>query len=142
MEVRKALENDFDRIYDLICELEGQKMNYDAYKGAYKMNINSLGVHYLVIESEGSILGFGSLHIQHLLHHVGKVGEIQELIISTNFQSQGLGAKLIDAFREIARQKHCVLLEVSCSVDKEDAHRFYEKNHFVKTHYKFTMELE
>lgn len=142
MEVRRALESDFDRIYDLVCELEGQKMDYDSYKGAYKMNINSLGVQYLVIESEGLILGFGSLHIQHLLHHVGKVAEIQELIISTHYQSQGLGAKLINAFREIAMQKRCVLLEVSCSLDREDAHRFYEKNYFEKTHYKFTMDLK
>ncbi len=142
MEVRKALESDFDRIYDLVCELEGQEVDYAAYKKAYKMNINSLGVNYLVIESEGMILGFGSLHIQHLLHHVGKVAEIQELIISTNYQSKGLGAKLIETFRLIALQKNCVLLEVSCNIDREDANRFYEKTSFEKTHYKFTMTLE
>ena len=50
---------------------------------------------YYVAESDGDIVGFGSLHIELLLHHAGLAGEIQELVVHETVRSKGIGVELV-----------------------------------------------
>jgi N-acetylglutamate synthase-like GNAT family acetyltransferase len=79
--IRLAVESDERSVYDLITTLMGFPLDREAFHDVFVRNLHSESVLYYVAESEGAIVGFGSLHIEPQLHHVGLVGEIQELVM-------------------------------------------------------------
>ncbi|WP_020613669.1 GNAT family N-acetyltransferase [Sediminispirochaeta bajacaliforniensis] len=138
---REARHDDLDNIWRMICELENYELNRSTFSKLFSSNIENSNVFYLVAEDENVVIGFASLHIQQLLHHNGKVGEIQELYINNNKRGKGYGGLILDTLKGIAHEKGCILLEVSCNVKRKKTHSFYEKEGMVKSHYKFTYKL-
>lgn len=130
-----------DAVYDLICELEGKTFHREEFRAIYLVNLANRRIRYRLAVKENRIIGFGSLHIQDLLHHCGRVGEIQELVVAPEFRNSGTGAMILGDLRTIADENGCVLLEVSCNRNRTDAQRFYETNNLAKTHYKFTGDI-
>jgi len=144
VEIVKANINHLEAIYTLICELENKNLNKNDFSQIYRDNINNDNIFYLIaVEASdiSDIIGFASLHIQKLLHHCGKVGEIQEIIIAKNQQGSGVGTALFNRIKEIAVINNCTLLEVCCNKIREKSHKFYLKQGMAQSHYKFVLDL-
>jgi PhnO protein len=139
--IRKATLNDLESIYQLLNHLEQSTLSRTAFEQIFEKNITDESVFYFVHEFGNHIIGFVSLHIQHLLHHTGKVGEIQELVVKDEWQGKSIGKNLLLIVKETAKAQGCVNLEVTCHQKRLKAHQFYEKVGMKKTHYKFVMNL-
>ena len=139
--IRNAASSDIDDIYRLVCDLERKKFDFDEFAFIFEYNSLKRNIFYKVIEIDGMVIGFISLHIQYLLHHCGKVAEIQELIIDEEYRGLNMGKKVIDDIRNIAIKEKCYSLEVSCGFPRERAHRFYQTNGFTRSHFNFTCKL-
>ncbi len=135
--IRPATEGDSDTIYAFLCELETQTLDAAAFQTVFRHNLATPDVHYLVAEWAGNVIGFVSCHVQYLLHHVGRVGEIQELFVVASYRNQRVGRRLMDVLDALARQQGLVNLEVTTNRVRIDTHRFYEGLGFAPTHYKF-----
>jgi Acetyltransferases len=142
MGIRPAREDDAEKVYELICELEHTKLNDKDFKKTYAHNLHTPDIFYWVYEDQGKLLGFVSLHIQTLLHHCSKVGEIQELIVTGAEQGKNIGRELLGCARETAKANGCTLLEVCCNRQRTSAHGFYEACGMSRTHFKFTYYLD
>lgn len=143
--IRKAEPEDIDAVYGLICELEqraGNPSDFSAFTAVYHKNIVDRSILYLVAMDGGSPVGFGSLHIQLLLHHVAPVAEVQELVVKAGYRGSGVGHALIDALEGEAKARGCVLLEVCCNQKREASNAFYGRVGFLKSHYKHTKALQ
>ena len=140
IEIRKASAQDALLVHKLICELENYTLDKDVFNENFRQNLNSSRVHYLVAIINNEIIGFVSCHGQLLLHHEGIVYEIQEIVVSNEHRSKGIGKKLLHVLEEIISKEDYKLLEVACNMKRKDAHRFYLANGFDQTHYKFTKE--
>lgn len=135
--IRPAAERDGNTVYAFLCELENQTLNATAFRAVFRHNLAAPVVHYLVAESGGMVIGFVSCHVQHLLHHVGPVGEIQELFVQEAYRNQRVGRQLMAALDALAREQNLINLEVTTNRVRIDTHRFYEQLGFAPTHYKF-----
>lgn len=93
-------------------------------------------IHYLVAERDDTVVGFVSCHVQYLLHHTGKVGEIQELYVKPDLRNQRIGSRLLAALDALAHREDFVQLEVTTNQTRTDTVRFYEREHFSCTHFK------
>ena len=143
MVFRYAIKNDLKKIYTLICELEKSILNFEDFNRAYIDNLQDKNIYYMVAEDEEKeIVGFISLHIQKLLHHVGNIGEIQELIVLDKARRVGIGKELLKQAKKLAIEKGCIQLEVCCNTKREESHLFYISQKLKKTHYKFTYDLQ
>lgn len=140
MDLRNATLNDLQGVYNLICELEEKEMPYEEFRNIYSQNVKCKNVHYLVVEDEQQVIGFGSIHIQSLLHHSERVAEIQELIVRDCYRGRSIGSKLVDRMIEISEDEKCEIIEVCCNRKRVDSHEFYESCGFNKSHYKFTLQ--
>lgn len=140
--LRMAKEDDFEPIFLMLCELEGVEFKKEVIQKIYLENLNNQNIYILVVEENDNLLGFGTLYVQNLMHHAGKVAEIQELFISEEARGKNLGSKIIIKFEEIAKKEKCVLIEVASSIFRSGAHKFYEKNEYLNTHFKFTKKLD
>ena len=141
MEIIKASAKNKNDVYALLCELEGTTIDNNLFETMFLQNIENEDIFYLLAIEDHIVLGFASLHIQRLLHHVGNVGEIQEIIVEKKHQGQGIGATLYNKLKQIAIEKRCVLLEVCCNQRRIESHEFYHKQGMKNTHYKFTIPL-
>lgn len=137
-----ATARDIDFIYACINELEGKVFDKDRFAQLYANVLGSPDRFLFVMENNNENIGYMSIYIQPLLHHNGKVAEVQELIVLPEFRSRGAGRVAIDFAKRFSKEQGCVLIELASNLMREDAHRFYLGNGFKRSHYKFTCDLE
>jgi PhnO protein len=141
--VRKANPEDADSIFAFVCELEETVFEYGLFEQYYLQNIASTANRYMVaVDQENYVLGYISCHGQLLLHHLGKVYEIQEMIVHKNHRGKGIGQLLLQALKDSLQSENYQSLEVTTRVKRKDTQEFYRKNGFAQTHVKFTREPE
>lgn len=140
--IRKAHSQDVHTIYNFICELEETDLNFDAFRSVYLHNLTDPRIHYLVAETHNEVVGFVSCHIQYLLHHAGKVGEIQELYVRPDYRNQCIGKDLVATLEKMAKQDRLVNLEVTTNQQRTDTCRFYEQLTFQSSHFKYVKALQ
>ncbi|MEA1909186.1 MAG: GNAT family N-acetyltransferase [Euryarchaeota archaeon] len=139
--IRPVIQSDEGSVYDLTTSLMGFPLDWGAFHEVFIRNLHSKSVLYYVAESDEVIVGFGSLHIELVLHHAGLAGEIQELVVHETVRSKGIGAELISRLEQEAEKRGCVSIEVTTRKRWVDAQRFYERVGFKKTHVNFTKAL-
>lgn len=140
--IRSATFQDVASIYRFICELEETQLNAVAFRAVFQRNLADRRVHYLVAEMAGEVVGFISCHVQYLLHHTGKVGEIQELYVLPDYRNQQIGRQLVAALEQLAQANGFVNLEVTANQKRTHTHRFYQQLTFRPSHFKFVKEFQ
>ena len=141
-EIRAAKADDMESIYNLITELEESQLNQSDFHTVFLDNIHCPDVYYYVAVEGERVIGFISLHIQKLLHHASNVAEIQELIVTHQFQGKGIGKQLFEKAKEIAVTRQCSQLEVCCNQNRVASHAFYQGQGMTNHHYKFCLSLQ
>ena len=141
IKLRKAKTHDSNYVFDLICQLVGFEFDKKSFGETFEKNLADPLVKYWVMEKENSIIGFVSLHIQKLLHHEKKVAEVQELCIHEKFTGMGFGKLLLDKAIQEAERQNCEIIELAASNKRVEAHRFYEREGWERSHFKFTRKL-
>lgn len=139
--LRKAIKEDWGILYAMLCDLENHVLNKDDFQRAFNINLTSEAIIYLIAEWEGRPIGMASCHIQWLLHHAGRVAEIQEMYVEAGFRSQGIGSNLVAGLVEFAVANEALHMEVTTNRIRLDTHRFYEREGFVNTHFKLIRKL-
>jgi PhnO protein len=139
--IRKALPNDFDKVYSFICELENTSFNNAVLKKIFNLNLLYENNIYLVATLNDDIIGYLSCHGQYLLHHGGLVGEIQEMFVQANKRNLGIGKLLLLELYKLALEKDMLQLEVTSNNIRTATHRFYTTQGFEATHKKFVLTL-
>lgn len=134
--IRLAEASDEEVLYEMICRLENARLNRVDFNRVFQINRTAGNISYFLAESNGKFIGMVSCHIQPLLHHVALVAEIQELYVFDTFRSQGIGKALLDRVAFVAESMGAVQLEVTSRATRRDAHRFYEREGFQKSHVK------
>jgi (aminoalkyl)phosphonate N-acetyltransferase len=137
-----ARPEDTDIIFAFLSELEETVFDFGLFEKYYLQNIRNENYIYLVaLDADDHVNGYLSCHGQVLLHHQGKVFEIQEMFVDKTHRGKGIGRQLIQALTELLRYKDCVSLEVTTKQKRTDAQEFYSGCGFLVTHVKFTMIL-
>ena len=140
--IRSALAGDEEVFYRLNCGLSEKELSRHGFSTAFRENIALPNACYLLAESEGEVVGMGSCHVQWLLHHAAPIAEIQELYVAPGFRSTGVGAVLLEKLTEFATSKKAEQLELSTHKRRADAHRFYTREGFDCSHFKWVKVLD
>ncbi len=135
---RKACSEDCKQIYNFVCDLEEHEFEYSIFENLYLRNITNPENIYLVAEEAGILSGYISCHAQFLLHHGGRVFEIQELYVVPEFRKMGVGKLLVETLESTLHQLDYQSLEVTANKKREKTHDFYAKMGFQFSHLKFT----
>jgi len=141
IKLRKAKIKDSNHVYGLICQLVGFEFDKKSFEVKFEKNMVNSSICYWVIENNESLVGFVSLHIQELLHHQKKVAEVQELCVDEKFTGMGFGKLMLDEAIQEAERQNCEIIELAASNKRVDAHRFYEREGWERSHFKFTRKL-
>lgn len=140
-ELRPATAEDVDAVYGLICELKQAELDRSAFHAGFAANLLDHNMRYQLAEQNGHIIGMIGLHMQFHLHHANWIGEIQELVVMPQARGLRVGSQLLAWVEEFARQAGAEMTELSTSVKRLDAHRFYLREGYTQSHFRFTKPL-
>jgi len=126
-------------IYEVLKELrpalsykEFEDLIYDMRHMEYTM----IGI----FESD-QLISYAGVAIQTNLYHKRHL-YIFDLVTKSSFRSQGYGKMMLEYLHDYARVAACEHLVLSSGMQREDAHRFYEKEGFDKKSYLFVKAIE
>lgn len=130
--IRKLEEKDLFRgfLTSLDSLKKASDLNENKAKDVFnkiKSNPNHL---VFVVILDDKVAGSTTLLIEpKFIHQGGNVGHIEDVVIAKEFQSSGIGEKLINFVLEYAKKNDCYKTILDCS---DDVKPFYEKIGFKK----------
>ena len=78
-----------------------------------------------VAEENGKIIGSTTLFIeQKFIHNGGRVGHIEDVVVSKEYEGRGIGIKLVSSLLEKAKMMKCYKTILDC---KDELIPFYER---------------
>lgn len=132
LKIREATLNDFDKgllkVFiegyryhqngrpDIFTNLSDEELKNDLIQ-----NFNRLTT--LVILDDEKIVGYLSYIIKK--RHTGKL-DVDQLVILEEYRGQGLGKKLMEEAKKIAKENECDRIELNCWLFNENALNMYE----------------
>ena len=141
MNIRKATRADVPAIVALYADdMLGRARETPDALDPYYAAFDALSGEVFVGERDGRIIGTLQLTIiQQLSYRGSKVAEIEAVRVATDLRGGGLGAELIRFAVERARAAGCVRVQLTSNKDRVDAHRFYERLGFRRSHEGFKL---
>ncbi len=84
------------------------------------------GGEALVAEADGEVVGFVQLIVfPHFQHVGGWCAELESVHVREDRRSRGIGAALLGAAEDLARERGCYRIQLTSRNVRVDAHRFY-----------------
>ncbi|MCF1459729.1 GNAT family N-acetyltransferase [Agrobacterium vitis] len=148
--IRPAQENDIVAIVALFAADDlgghGDTTDPDAlpdYLAAFRRVAASSNEVLYVAERDGAVIGTFQTMITTTLTGRGSSSMIVEAVQTrADCRGQGIGAQMIEFCLERARAEGLRLVQLSSNAVRLDAHRFYERLGFSKSHFGFKFKLK
>ncbi|AYD00730.1 GNAT family N-acetyltransferase [Neorhizobium sp. NCHU2750] len=148
--IRRAHEEDLSALIAMFAEDDkgghGDTTDPDAYEDylrAFHVIDASANEQLFVAEQDGEVVGTFQLLFTRTLTSRGSLSMIIEAVQTRpDMRSRGIGAKMMDFAVDEAKRRDCRLAQLTSNAVRSDAHRFYERQGFVKTHAGFKMKLK
>jgi GNAT superfamily N-acetyltransferase len=140
MNVREATAADLPEILRLLFDdraTPSDELAPDApcYAEALREMQGSAASRTYVAEVDGRIIGtFMLSFLRHLMRRGTRVAQIEEVRIDAALRGRGLGATMVGWAIAEARRRECSVLQLTSNKKRKDAHRFYERLGFHRTH--------
>mgnify|MGYP001250613509 CR=1 FL=1 len=125
--IREIQESDLDNgfLESLDSLRKASDVNIDTAKKILNEIISNPNHIIHVAEKNGKIIGSTTLLIeQKFIHQGGKVGHIEDVVVSKEFEGRGIGIKLIRSLLEKSKGMNCYKTILDC---KEELIPFYER---------------
>jgi GNAT superfamily N-acetyltransferase len=133
MTIRSAMAGEVERVlgmYEWLFAPPGAVpagWDPDRARRALAEAIAEPGSAVLLAERGGELLGFATAYLDLSSVRFGPRCWVEDLAVSPEHRSQGVGKALLDALKGWARERGATHLELDSGLAREDAHRFYER---------------
>lgn len=128
--IRPATEADLPAIHDLVrqlAEYEREAHMFTTPLEIYEQSFAEGVFSAIVAEAEGRVVGM-ALYYLTFSTWKGRMLYLEDFVVTPEFQRQGIGQQLFDAFKARARELNCSLVRWQVLDWNTDATRFYERN--------------
>lgn len=130
--VRKLVESDLDNGFLESLDSLRKASDIDRKKARKILEQISKNPDHVIFVAEhnGRIIGATTLLIeQKFIHDGGKVGHIEDVVVSKEFQSKGVGVIIIKSVLDYAKSQGCYKTILDCD---DKVKPFYDKLGFVR----------
>lgn len=127
--IRRVSISDYKDIYMLNKEL-GYLYEEEKVRGKIKYIIENKKDIILVAYINNNIIGYIHGSEYELLYSDSLIN-ILGFVVKESYRKNGVGTALIDKLEEIAIEKKYSGIRLVSGIDREDAHRFYERNGYI-----------
>ncbi len=138
MQIRELDLKELETAYEVLVQLrntlsykEFEDLIYDMRHMEYKM---------IGIFEKATLITYAGVAVQTNLYHKRHL-YVFDLVTDVNFRGQGYGVMMLEYLKDYAKMGMCENIVLSSGFMREDAHRFYEKDGFVKKSFLFVKTL-
>ena len=127
IKIRDIFESDIDNgfLESLDSLRNASDLNKDTARDILKKIIGNPDHIIHVAEVDGKVVGSTTLLIeQKFIHEGGKVGHIEDVVVSKEFEGRGIGIKPVTSLLEVAKTENCYKTILDC---KDELIPFYER---------------
>jgi GNAT superfamily N-acetyltransferase len=121
---------------------EPNRPDHPSYLAALEAIARDPNQQLVIAEYEGQVVGTLQLTF---IPGIARLGELRCLVeavhIASTHRNLGLGGEMISWAIEQARARGCGLMQLTSNKKRLDAHRFYERLGFKKSHEGFKLSL-
>jgi len=129
-------------------ELGSQRERYEeplpeAYYDAFEQIEKDPNHELVVAEVNGEVVG--TLHLTFLpsiSYQGGLRAQVESVRVDGRLRGQGIGSEMMKWVIERAKERHAHLVQLTTHRSREDAHRFYERLGFSKSHLGMKLSLK
>lgn len=145
--IRPATRDDVRAIVELLADDElgmarESPEDLATYESAFARVAADPGQHLVVADRGGRVVGTLQLSVIPGLSRRGTTRSIIEAVrVASSERGSGLGTALIEWAVEESRRLGAHLVQLTSDSTRTDAHRFYERLGFVKSHVGFKLPL-
>ena len=131
--IREAEIQDIPQIINLLRELGYNLEDTKDFRTSWDNIVQSPQMGILVAVTENKISGYLAYSLKPQLRLTGFSMEIDELSVSSSFRNYGIGSKLIEKVKNIAKENSIKRIILATNRDRESYMRgFYQKNGFIE----------
>lgn len=115
----------------------------ESYYEAFEQIENDANHELIVIEMDGNVIG--TLHlmfIPSISFQGGLRAQIESVRVDGKYRGQGIGSEMMRWAVERARGRDAHLIQLTTHRSREDAHRFYERLGFTRSHLGMKLSLK
>ena len=95
-----------------------------------------------VAEEDGRLVGtFMLTFIRHLLRQGSRVAQLEAVRVDAGARGRGIGERMVRWAIEEARRRGCSRMQLTSNKSRKDAHRFYERLGFERSHEGMKLDL-
>ena len=142
LQIRLATRTEVPVIVRMLAEdeLGAQRERYEtplpqAYYTAFEVIKADPNQELIVAELDGEVVGTLQLTTLSSLSYQGRMrAQVESVRVLQELRGQGIGARMMEWAIERARQRGCNLMQLTSHKSRADAHRFYERLGFTKSH--------
>ncbi len=148
--IREATEADLPQLVPLLAQLGpddperedlSEPLRYE-YHMMMRQILETPGQTVFVLVERRKIVGTAALTVSPNLSHKGTPhATIENVVVDAKVRSKGYGELLVGHLIEAARDAGCYKVELTSNKRRTEAHRFYERLGFARTHEAFRMDL-
>lgn len=149
--IREATEADLPRLVELLSQLATDVPDREDLREplpfVYHLTLRHVqetpGQHILVLVERKRIIGTVALSvIPNLSHRGSPYAIIENVVVDAKHRSKGHGEALIRHAIAEARKAGCYKVVLTSNKRRTEAHRFYERLGFQRTHEAFRINLD
>ena len=144
--IRRAKQSDLPAIKRLLAELinamdDTECIDMQVAPKIWEHLLRDARSHFLVATTHRTPVGLIHFTIRQTVLHRSPSAMIDELVVTKQYQGNGIGKQLVLATIERCRQLGCCEVEVSTERTNVKARKFYRKCGFDKTEVLFELDL-
>lgn len=148
--IRRARETDLHQLIALFAADETgghgdttDEAAFEDYLRAFHVIDASPNEQLFVAELSDEVVGtFQIIFIRALPGRGALSMTIEAVQTRSDMRGRGIGAEMIAYAIEEAKRRDCRLVQLTSNMARVDAHRFYERLGFAKSHFGFKMKLK
>ncbi|MGA7576559.1 MAG: GNAT family N-acetyltransferase [Desulfobaccales bacterium] len=145
VQIQRVEERDLPSILPLYAQLgqdSGRVLPLDEARIILARMLDYPDYRLYAAVVRGEIVGVLGLLVMDNLGHLGAPsGVVEDVVVREDWRRRGIGRKMIDFAMNYCRSKGCYKLALSSNLNREEAHRFYERLGFKKHGYSFSVEI-
>jgi GNAT superfamily N-acetyltransferase len=146
--VREAGSDDFAALLRLLEQMDESMYGSRAIaaegdlRARYEAILADPDQRLLLVEDGDRLVGSAHLMVlRHFDRHLLRSGIVDGVVVDPEYRRKGVGAALMRAVAEAARQAGCYKLALTSNLARAGAHRFYGRLGWKRSHYGYSLEL-
>jgi len=140
--IRKATENDFEKVYPLLEQLwPNKELDKAALKIVFNRGMHSNTDELFCLDYSDEVIGFCAYAIVNNLWQAGYISYMYAMVIDEKYRGKGFGTMLIKESLKDSKAKGLKRMELDSAFHREKAHEFYLKLGFEKRAFLFSYPL-